>query len=90
MTRRPTRTRSEKRIVMDGTSVPINVKNDDTPIEVLAASIVDISKAAKSLLSSRLRHDTLIMLIAHSSKVSQKNVKAVLDSLTDLERRYLK
>lgn len=73
------------------TPVPkVAVKNDDTPIEVLAASIVDISRAAKSLLSSRLRHDTLIMLISHSSKVSQKNVKAVLESLTDLERRYLK
>jgi hypothetical protein len=78
------------------TTKPVQIKpsvtivNDDTPTEVLASAIVDISRAAKSLLSSRLRHDTLIMLISHSAKVPQKHVKAVLDSLTDLERRYLK
>jgi len=82
--KRPTRAKAAK------PEPTITVKDDGTPTEVLASAIVDISKAAKSLLSSRLRHDTLIMLIAHSSKVSQKNVKAVLDSLTDLERRYLK
>lgn len=67
-------------------------QNEKEPVavEVLATSIVDISKAAKSLLSSRLKFDALVMLISHASKVPQKHVRAVLDGIYSLEETYLK
>ena len=66
-------------------------KGEELPaIEVLANDIAAISRATKQLTASRLRTDALIMLISHSSRVSQKNVKAVIEGLQGLEARYLK
>lgn len=68
----------------------VKVVEDETPTEVLAASIAEIAKAMKSLTASRLRHDTLVLLISHSSKVPQKTVKAVLESISTIDKNYLK
>lgn len=59
-------------------------------MEVMAQAIVDIADAAKRLSVTRLKRDTVIMLIAHSAKTSQRNVRAVLDAMIQLEADYLK
>lgn len=58
--------------------------------EILARDIEAVAKAARSLTGSRLREDALILLLSHSSKLSQKAVKQVLDAMKDLDRKYLK
>lgn len=58
--------------------------------EVLAQSIVEISAAMKRLFSTRLTQKTLELLISHSAKVSQRDVRAVLSAIYYLERDYLK
>lgn len=58
--------------------------------EVLAASIVEISASMKRLLSTRLTQKTLELLISHSAKVSQRDVRAVIVAIAFLERDYLK
>lgn len=55
---------------------------------VLAQSIVDISKAMAKLATSGLNRKAIVLLVAHSSLCSQREVKAVLDSLESLQRDY--
>lgn len=57
---------------------------------ILARDIEAVAKAARSLTSSRLRENALILLLSHSSKLTQKGVKQVLDAMKDLDRKYLK
>lgn len=85
-------TRRPKAATHTAARVDIIAKNgENLPAhEVLAEDIAKISAAAQSLTASRLRDDALIMLISHSSGVSQRNVKAVLDGLKGLSARYLK
>lgn len=67
------------------------VQNQEQPIEtsVLAKAIVDIGAAAKRLSQSGLNRKAVVLLIAHDAGVSQSAVKAVLDSLTNLQATYL-
>lgn len=67
------------------------VQDEAKPIEVsvLAKAITDISVAAKRLSQSGLNRKAVIVLIAHDSGLGQGVVRAVLDSLTDLQRTYL-
>jgi hypothetical protein len=59
-------------------------------LEELAVAIEKVSNGVEVLFNSRITYDTLVMLISRSSKVSQKDVKAVLDCLPQLKREYLK
>lgn len=63
----------------------------ETPVEVsvLAKSIVDISQAAKRLTQSGLNRKAVIVLIAHSSGISQRDVRIVLEHMEYLQSAYL-
>lgn len=61
---------------------------DIVPREVLAQSIVKISEAATALRKSGLNRKAVIVLVAHSSGVPQREIKAVLDSLETLKQDY--
>jgi hypothetical protein len=60
------------------------------PTEVLAAHIKHISDGVGKIRSGRLNEKALLLLVSHASGVAQRDVRAVLDSLADLERTYLK
>jgi hypothetical protein len=67
------------------------VPGDDPPApEVLAQAIVDISNGVKKLYNTRLTEKTLVLLISHASKVTQKDVQAVLSAMYYLDKTYLK
>ncbi len=80
----------------------VAIKQDpekEVPTEVLAAAIVAISAGVRKLREGRLNDKALCMLIAHAapgvgpngySKLSQKEVRAVLDGIDALEKTYLK
>ncbi len=59
-------------------------------LEELAIIIEKVSKGAEILFNSRLKYETLIMLVSKSSGVSQRDVRAVLTCLPQLKRKYLK
>lgn len=69
---------------------PVQVKQDETPTEVLAASIVAISQAARQMRAGRLNDKALVLLISHYSGESQRTVKLVLDAIENLEREYVR
>lgn len=59
-------------------------------VEVLAAAIVEIGKAAKRLAQSSLNRKAVIVLLAHQTGIGQGVIKTVLDGISDLEATYLR
>jgi hypothetical protein len=69
---------------------PIVLKNDlEMPAEVLASEIEKVAKAAQQLLSSRLSRKALLVLLQHSTGLTQHDVGLVLDHAANLHS-YLK
>ena len=66
------------------------VEADETPADVVAANIVEISKAMSKLNDSRLKREAVVTLIHDSSKVSKKTIRLVLNNLEALETTWLK
>lgn len=56
----------------------------------VAESIVKIDKAMKVLMDSRLKMDTIVTLVALSSKVGKRDVYNVLMAASTLAETYLK
>lgn len=67
------------------------VQDEQKPVEtsVLAQAVVDIAAAAKRLSLSGLNRKAIVLLISHDSGCSQAAVKAVLDSMANLQATYL-
>lgn len=71
---------------------PVRIKQDGaSPVvkEVLAKSIVELSRAARDLQKrSGLSDRALVILLSESSKCSRPAVKQVLDALRSFERDW--
>ena len=75
------------------TKKSVKVKQDEekpVPKEVLAQAIVDIAAAGKRLAGAKLNRKAIVLLLSYSSGVNRTDVNAVLDSIADLEREYLR
>lgn len=59
-------------------------------VEEIASNIAALSRSVSSLLNGRLNRKAVLVLLAHSTKMTQQEVDAVLDALTGLEAKYLK
>lgn len=59
-------------------------------LDAMADNIAAIAEAGRQLKNSRLKEKTVLVLLSHHTKLSQKEVKTVLDALPELERQYLK
>lgn len=57
--------------------------------QVIADSISSLAKAVAKLLKGPLNKKALVVLLANSSKISQKQVGRVLASLEEIERDWL-
>lgn len=68
------------------------IKVDFSEIEVkaLADAIAKVSKAFEAINKTRLKRETLIVLIAHKSKLSQSTVELVINNLEQFEKTWLK
>lgn len=60
------------------------------PVEILAQHIQILAGVGKKLAGSRLKEKTILVLLQHSTGISQKDIKQVLDALSQLEKTYLK
>jgi hypothetical protein len=60
----------------------------EVAVDLLATEIVKVSKAADELLRSRLTDKALLILLSHSSGVSQKTCKEVLLAAASLAKDY--
>ncbi len=68
------------------------VQDPDKPVavEIIAQSIVDISKAMKQIGNSRLEERAVVLLIHDLSGVSMGDIKKVLRAGRDLEIMFTK
>jgi hypothetical protein len=74
-------------------STTVKVKKTDgkpESTEILASAIVSIGKAADKLLASGLNTKAVIVLLHYETKISQRDIKLILDSLKRLESWYCK
>ncbi len=74
-------------------SKPLTVaqKDDDhVPAKILATSIRDIGAAYRALDGAGLNRKCQLVLLSHSTGLSQATVTLVLNAMRDLERTYLK
>ncbi len=68
----------------------------EIPTEVLAESIVAISEGIKKLRAGRLTDRALLLLIQDAAPsirnkpISQREIKAVLEGIENLERAFIK
>ena len=54
--------------------------------EVLASAIVEVADAAKRLLNSKLTEVAILVLLKHTTGISQRDIKMVLKAAADLKR----
>lgn len=59
-------------------------------VEDIATTIAQLSRQVKSLLGGRLKEETIVILLANSTRLPKYQIEAVLKALTDMERDYLK
>jgi hypothetical protein len=72
------------------TSQPKTLQDSVKQIAAIAEGVVHISKAMKDLEAGPLKMDTIVILIAHDTKLSQKAIRKVISSLSQLEELYVK
>lgn len=73
-------------------------KKEETPeekraremVEEIASNIAQLSRSVRQILGGRIKEETIIILIAHTTKLPQYNVKQVLDALKNMEHTHLK
>lgn len=77
---------------LNGTKPALNLVQSDPPVpaQVIVDSIVEIAKAMKTLNDTRLKKRTIITLIHSSTGVTRRDIEAVLESLDQLEKEWLK
>lgn len=72
---------------------PVTIKQDEVypePMEVIAASIIEISAAVKKLNSSRVKARVIYLLIKDATNIPLGTIEAVLNAAQSLEKTYLK
>lgn len=60
------------------------------PTEVIAESILEISKGMKQLHAGKLNEKALTVLLCHSTGFGAGTVRTVLQALDELEAQYIK
>lgn len=59
-------------------------------VEDIACNIAKLSRQVTALMEGRLKEKTILIILSHSTGMSQGDVKRVLDALQGLEDDYLK
>lgn len=72
--------------------VPVIKQDEQNIVEqpILAQAIVEMSRATKKALSTRLTTKAIITLIAHESKLPRRDIEIVINNLLELENTWLK
>lgn len=64
-------------------------KKHEEMVEGIATNIAQLSRQVSSLLGGRVKMKTIVILLAHSTGLSQRQVTEVLVALQNLEKDYL-
>lgn len=60
------------------------------PAATLATEICRISEAVRRIDRSGLNREAIVVLVAHSTKLAQRDVRAVIESLADMSNDWLR
>ena len=63
---------------------------EELATDKIAEAVIDIAEAVKKLRAGKLNDKALLLLIAHASGVSQREVRAVMDGMEGMKAYYLK
>ena len=72
---------------------PVTVKKDEKnpePVEVIAKSIIEISRGFQKMKDSRLNQRAIILLIKDLSGVQMGEIEKVLNAAASLEKWFIK
>lgn len=58
-------------------------------VEEIATNIAKLSRQVTALLSGRVKKETIIILIANSTRLPQQTVMQVLNAIEGLENKHL-
>jgi hypothetical protein len=58
--------------------------------EQLADAITKLSEAGKALATSRLKQETIVLLLHNMTKVGKKDIVFILNALPEMQRTFLK
>lgn len=64
-------------------------KRNRETVESIARNIATLAKAVNALLTGQLKRKALVVLLANSSALPQREVDRVLTALADLEKDWL-
>lgn len=70
----------------------IKIKSNDEnpePVEIIAKAIIDISVAFERIKNSRLSQKALVLLIQDQTRISQRDIIAILDIVPKLKDIYI-
>lgn len=71
----------------------VTIKSDDKnpePLEIIAKSIIDVSKAFKRLNESRLKRRVIVLLLQDMTGISINSINTILDAVPKMEEHFLK
>ena len=68
----------------------IKAGEEPQPIEILQSSIVALAEAFEVFNTTKLKQDTIITLLHDTSKIPKRDIKIILNCLTELKQLYLK
>jgi siroheme synthase len=76
--------------------MPINIEEmegiaeDPFTSEMMEKAIVELATAARQLMMSRLKQETIVVLLHDQTKISKRTIRTILENLQTLEETYLK
>lgn len=59
-------------------------------IETIATTIAQLSRQVKAIIGGRLNRDTIIILLANTTRLPQQTVMTVLTAIENMEAKHLK
>lgn len=65
-------------------------ENEPESLELIADSIIRLSKAFESINNSSLKRKTIVLLLQDATKLSQRDINLILDSAPRLAEWYTK
>lgn len=72
---------------------PITIKQDEKnpePMELIAASIIEIASAVRKLHNGKLKQRVILLLIKDMTSIPLGTIEVVLNAIEKLEKTYLK
>lgn len=71
--------------------IDTNNQSSLPPVEEVAQAIVDLSAAARKMMSSRLKEDAVVILLqAMSGGINRSDIRVILHNLQIMDKHWLK